>query len=302
MDFVRAASEEQVVWKEGVNSGGAEVIRSAGAGSGFASTSSSSSSSAAPARPLFEQLEAQRLRAEEEAARSARPLHAPPRGLDEEELAFLDEQDELRRARDEEERRQEALDREAFETAAALGAGAVAAAAADAAAAAVLGAVRDEDERRRRKERAGAGWPAGAAGGAAGALGAAAPRGLGTLGVGVVVRRKQAGSGADAAVPAAGASQTAAGVKRARPAEEDERAPSAATHCASSAASSPELAAPSPPAAAPAVARVDPGHSAQLLKLPPPPFAKRGVGASAPATAPALRGSLVDYDDDDNGE
>jgi len=133
MEFTKGKIVEQVVWKAGLNSGGADVVTgvinnnniSSGSSKSDTLTSIESGSSGAiisggpaPFRPLYEQLASQRARAEEEALRTARPLHNAPAGLDEDEIRFLEEQHELRTEQEEQEKRLDLLAKEEFETAA----------------------------------------------------------------------------------------------------------------------------------------------------------------------------------------
>jgi hypothetical protein len=133
MEFTKGKIVEQVVWKAGLNSGGADVVTgvinnnniSSGSSKSNTLTSIESGSSGAiisggpaPFRPLYEQLASQRARAEEEALRTARPLHNAPAGLDEDEIRFLEEQHELRTEQEEQEKKLDMLAKEEFETAA----------------------------------------------------------------------------------------------------------------------------------------------------------------------------------------
>lgn len=133
MEFTKGKIVEQVVWKAGLNSGGADVVTgvinnnkiSSGSIKSNTLTSIESGSNGAiisggpaPFRPLYEQLASQRARAEEEALRTARPLHNAPAGLDEDEIRFLEEQHELRTEQEEQEKRLDLLAKEEFETAA----------------------------------------------------------------------------------------------------------------------------------------------------------------------------------------
>jgi len=143
MEFTKGKIVEQVVWKAGLNSGGADVVTgvindnniSSGSIKSNTLTSIESGSNGAiisggpaPFRPLYEQLASQRARAEEEALRTARPLHNAPAGLDEDEIRFLEEQHELRTEQEEQEKKLDMLAKEEFETAAMFSSAAVAAA------------------------------------------------------------------------------------------------------------------------------------------------------------------------------
>ena len=133
MEFTRGKVIEQVVWKSGINTGGADVVtgvafdeKSGGINTTTAKLSVEGgndngviiSGGPAPSRPLYEQLAAHRARAEEEALRSARPVHNAPAGLDEDEIRFLEEQLELRSEQEEREKQLDLIAKEEYETAA----------------------------------------------------------------------------------------------------------------------------------------------------------------------------------------
>jgi len=132
MEFTRGKAIEQVVWKSGINTGGADVVTGVAIDekSGGINTTTSKiydggndngtiiSGGPAPSRPLYEQLAAHRARAEEEALRSARPVHNAPAGLDEDEIRFLEEQHELRSEQAEREKQLDLIAKEEYETAA----------------------------------------------------------------------------------------------------------------------------------------------------------------------------------------
>lgn len=133
MEFTRGKVIEQVVWKSGINTGGADVVtgvaideKSGGINTTTAKLSVEGgndngviiSGGPAPSRPLYEQLAAHRARAEEEALRSARPVHNAPAGLDEDEIRFLEEQHELRSEQEEREKQLDLIAKEEYETAA----------------------------------------------------------------------------------------------------------------------------------------------------------------------------------------
>lgn len=234
-------------------------------------------------RPLFEQLAATRAKAEEEAAAKAIPRNAPPRGLDEEDVAFLDEQNALKAQADAELRGEIELDKQAFESAQL---------------AAQLEAERQEDERKRRSLIAST---------QAAAAAAAAKKGNKSV---VVVRKKDGDAGNGHASPGGGAS---VGFKRNREdathhdhqrhdhiehAEADHDQHQAASPTATPASTS---------SAAPQRQNHAPASTVTATKLPAPRFAKRQAATSSAAAAPsAATGSgglgLVDYGSDDSEE
>jgi hypothetical protein len=118
MEFTKAKVIEQVVWKSGINTGGADVVTGIlREDNSNIDTNTLSTTTPIPSRPLFEQLAAHRIKAEEEAIKNIRPKYNAPQGLDEDEIRFLEEQAEMREEKEEKERLLDLNAKEEYETA-----------------------------------------------------------------------------------------------------------------------------------------------------------------------------------------
>ena len=127
MEFTKAKVIEQVVWKSGINTGGADVVTgilredkrdlSSTSSTSNIDINTLSTTTPIPSRPLFEQLAAHRIKAEEEAIKNIRPKYNTPQGLDEDEIRFLEEQAILREEKEEKDRLLDITAKEEYETA-----------------------------------------------------------------------------------------------------------------------------------------------------------------------------------------
>jgi hypothetical protein len=118
MEFTKAKVIEQVVWKSGINTGGADVVTGILRKDNIdIDTNTLSTTTPVPSRPLFEQLAAHRIKAEEEAIKNIRPKYNTPQGLDDDEIRFLEEQAEIREEKEEKERLLDLNAKEEYETA-----------------------------------------------------------------------------------------------------------------------------------------------------------------------------------------
>jgi FAM192A/Fyv6, N-terminal domain len=96
ISFTAAALEITEYAKGGLSKPGEAVLTVKTVALDGKGTSAEEKNKGGPAKPLWEQLEAQRKAAEEEAAELRDPKRAAPKGLDEEELEWLQEQAQLK--------------------------------------------------------------------------------------------------------------------------------------------------------------------------------------------------------------